>query len=114
MVRTLRAKRSTSLGTVQRVADPLGYGVKSVRSCVGQAGNVDAVKAGLTTDERVRVRDLEQKVRELECANYTLKRASPFLRREARPPTHDLGASILTTRTMLLLSVVTGSIASAG
>ena len=37
MVRTLRAELGTEHGTVQRVAEQLGYGVESVRPWVRQA-----------------------------------------------------------------------------
>ena len=37
MVRTLRAELSSEHGTIQRVANQLGYGVESVRSWVRQA-----------------------------------------------------------------------------
>ena len=78
MVRTLRAELGTSQGTVQRVANQLGYGPESVRSWVRQADIDDGVKAGVTTDEQARVRELEQEVRELKRANEILKRAASF------------------------------------
>ena len=46
MVRTLRAE----LGTAQRVALQLGYGVESVRSWVRQADIDDGVKPGVASD----------------------------------------------------------------
>ena len=73
MVRTLRAELGTSQGTTSRVAEQLGYGVESVRSWVPQAGIDDGVKAGVTTDEQTRMRELEQEVRELKRANEILK-----------------------------------------
>lgn len=77
-VRTLRAELGISQGTVQRVADQLGYGIESVRSWVRQADIDDGVKVGVTTDEHARMRELEQKVRELKRANEILKRAASF------------------------------------
>lgn len=73
MVRTLRAELGTSQGTTSRVAEQLGYGVESVRSWVRQADIDDGVKAGVTTDEQTRMRELEQEVRELKRANEILK-----------------------------------------
>lgn len=61
-----------------RVAEQLGYGVESVRSWVRQADIDDGVKAGVTTDEQTRMRELEQEVRELKRANEILKRAASF------------------------------------
>ena len=78
MVRTLRAELGTSRGTVVRVADQLGYGVESVRAWVRQADIDDGVKAGVTTDEQARIRQLEQENRELKRANEILKRAASF------------------------------------
>ena len=43
MVRTLRAELGTEHGTVQRVAEQLGYGVESVRPWVRQADIDDGV-----------------------------------------------------------------------
>lgn len=74
MVRTLRAE----LGTVQRVASQLGYGVESVRVWVKQADIDDGLVVGVSTVEARRVRDLEQEVRELRRANEILKRAASF------------------------------------
>lgn len=74
MVRTLRAE----LGTVQRVASQLGYGVESVRVWVKQADPDDGLVVGVSTVEARRVRDLEQEVRELRRANEILKRAASF------------------------------------
>lgn len=78
MVRTLRAELGTSQGTVQRVADQLGYGIESVRSWVRQADIDDGVKVGVTTDEQARMKALEQENRELKRANEILKRAASF------------------------------------
>lgn len=76
MVRTLRAELGTSQGTVKRVAEQLGSGVESVRSWVRQADIDDGVKAGVTTDEQTRLKELEQENRELKRANEILKRAA--------------------------------------
>ena len=78
MVRTLRAELGTTTGTVQRVADQLGYGVESVRTWVKQAEIDDGVVPGVTTAESRRVKELEQEVRELRRANEILKRAASF------------------------------------
>jgi transposase len=50
MVRTLRAELGTDLGTPQRVALQLGYGVESVRSWVRQADIDDGVKPDVASD----------------------------------------------------------------
>jgi len=78
MVRTLRAELGTEHGTVHRVAQQLGYGTESVRSWVRQADIDQGLTSGTTTSESVKLRDLEQEVRELRRANEILKRAASF------------------------------------
>lgn len=86
MVRQLRKELGTSQGTVQRVADQLGYGVESVRLWVKQ-GDIDAGEAaGTTTADAERIRRLEQENRELRRANEILKRASAFFAAELDRP----------------------------
>jgi transposase-like protein len=78
MVRALRAELGTEHGTVHRVALQLGYGIESVRSWVRQVDIDQGLTPGTTTSESVKVRDLEQEVRELRRANEILKRAASF------------------------------------
>lgn len=78
MVRTLRGELGTTRGTVQRVADQLGYGVESVRQWVKQAEIDEGNAPGVTTAEAERVKQLEQENRELRRANEILKRAASF------------------------------------
>jgi transposase len=78
MVRALRAELGTEHGTVHRVALQLGYGTESVRSWVRQADIDQGLTPGTMTSESVKIRDLEQEVRELRRANEILKRAASF------------------------------------
>src|SRR5919107_3051519 len=78
MVRTLRVELGTEHGTVNRVAEQLGYGVESVRLWVRQADIDDGHAPGVSTDEAARVRELEQEVRELRRAHEILKPAASF------------------------------------
>lgn len=89
-MRTLRAELGTSQGTVTRVADQPGYGVESVRAWVRKADIDDGVKAGVTTDEQARIRQLEQENRELKRANEILKRRRLS---SGRSPTANTGTS---------------------
>src|SRR4051794_40916579 len=84
--RQLRAELGTEHGTVQRVADQLGYGVESVRGWVKQADIDDGAKPGTTTEDAVRIKALEQEVRELRRANSILKSASAFFAAELDRP----------------------------
>jgi transposase len=78
MVRALRAELGTDHGTVQRVAEQLGYGTESVRLWVRQANIDEGHAPGVSTAEAKRIRDLEQENRELKRANEILKRAASF------------------------------------
>ena len=78
LVRQLRRELGTSRGTIKRVADQLGYGVESVRTWVRQFDVDSGEAAGTTTEDRARIKTLEQENKELRRANEILKRASAF------------------------------------
>lgn len=65
-------------GVVTRVARQLGVGPESVRQWVRQAEINGGTRAGLTTEERARMKELEREVRELRRANEILKAAASF------------------------------------
>ncbi len=68
----------TSKGTVQSVADQLGFGIESVRSWLRQADIDDGIRGGVTTDEQARMQHHEQETRGLERACAYLKRLVSF------------------------------------
>ena len=78
LVFRLREELGQNQGTVQRVADQLGYGVESVRSWVHQAEIDGGQRSGTTSVEAARIKALEQEVRELRRANDILKAAASF------------------------------------
>jgi len=86
LVRQLRAELGTEHGTVQRVAEQLGYGVESVRKWVAQADVDGGVRSGVSTEEAARVKALEQEVKELRRANAILRSASAFFAAELDRP----------------------------
>ena len=87
LVRQLRRELGTEHGTVQRVADQLGYGVETVRKWVKRADVDEGLKAGTSSEDRARIKALEQEVKELRRANSILKSASSFFAAELdRPP----------------------------
>ena len=86
LVRQLRAETGQRHGAVQRVAEQLGYGVESVRNWVNQADVNDGTRAGITSADAARIRDLEQEVKELRRANEILKKASAFFAAELDRP----------------------------
>jgi len=65
-------------GVVSRVARQLGIGVESLRAWVRQAEIDRGTRAGLTSEERVRMRELERENKELRRANEILKSAAAF------------------------------------
>jgi transposase len=89
LVRQLRQELGGEHGTVQRVAEQLGYGVESVRTWVRERDVTD----GLAGPDAQRVRELEaenkdlsQEVRELRRANEILRKASAFFAAELDRP----------------------------
>ena len=82
LVRELRTELGNDYGTVQRVANQLGYGVESVRAWVRRADVDDGTRPGVSSDEEARVKALEQEVKisqELRRANAILKSASAYV-----------------------------------
>jgi transposase len=65
-------------GAVTRVARQLGIGAESLRAWVHQAEIDGGVRAGLTSEERERIKVLERENRELRRANEILKSAATF------------------------------------
>lgn len=76
LVRQLRAELGTDHGTVQRIANQLGYGVESVRAWVRQADVDEGVSPGMASEEAARIKALEREVKEFRRANSILKSAS--------------------------------------
>ena len=75
LVRQLRAELGTEHGTIQRIADQLGYGVETVRKWVKRADVDEGVKPGRSSEDAARMKALEQENRELKRANEILRRA---------------------------------------
>jgi transposase-like protein len=71
-------------GTVKRVADQLGYGVESVRSWVRQAEVDGGLRAGTTSANAERIKELEQEVPGTAPSERHLECCSVFLRGGAR------------------------------
>ena len=86
LVRQLRKELGTSQGTIQRVADQLGYGPESLRKWVQRAEDDAGEAPGVTTVDAERMRQLEQENRELRRANEILRRASAFFAAELDRP----------------------------
>jgi transposase len=78
LVRQLRRELGTEHGTVLRVAEQLGYGVETVRKWVKQADVDEGLKSGTSSEDRARIKALEQENRELKRANEILRKASAY------------------------------------
>src|ERR1035437_2655401 len=65
-------------GAGARVAHSLGIGVESLRNWVRQAEIDRGARAGLTTEERRRIVELERENRELRGASEVVKSAAVF------------------------------------
>ena len=86
LVCQLRKELGTSQGTVKRVADQLGYGVESVRTWVRQFEIDSGEAAGTTSEDKAKIKTLEQENKELRRANQILKKASAFFAAELDRP----------------------------
>ena len=86
LVRQLRRELGSEHGTVQRVADQLGYGVETVRKWVKRADVDEGVKPGRSSEDAARIKTLEQEVKELRRANTILRSASAFFAAELDRP----------------------------
>jgi transposase len=64
--------------TIRSVAEKLGCTVEALRRWVRQAERDAGKRAGLTTDERQRLKQLERENFELKRANEILRKASAF------------------------------------
>jgi len=83
MVQETMERNGNDQGVVSRVARQLGIGVESLRAWVRQAEIDRGTRAGLTSEERVRMRELERENKELRRANEILKSAAAFFGRSS-------------------------------
>ena len=70
---------------IESIAAKLSINHETLRVWVRRAETDAGERPGLTTDERVRLRELERENRELRRANEILKAASAFFARELDP-----------------------------
>jgi transposase len=63
---------------IESIAGKIGCTAETLRKWVRQRERDDGKRAGLTTDERLRLRDLERENRELRRANEILRKASAY------------------------------------
>jgi len=78
MVFEHEGKHGSRWETIRSIASKIGCSSESLRKWV-QRVEVDSGRvAGVSTDERTRVKDLEREVRELRRANEILRKASAY------------------------------------
>jgi transposase len=78
MVLEHQAEHSSQWATVLSVAAKIGCAAQSLHRWVAQAERDHGVRAGLSTSERDRLKDLERENRELKRANEILRKASAY------------------------------------
>jgi transposase len=71
---------------MQAIAPKFGMAAETLRSWVRQAERDRGLKPGPTSEELVRIKELERENKELRRANEILKAASAFFARELDPP----------------------------
>jgi transposase len=78
MVQEHTAEHSSQWATIRSVGEKLGCSLEALRRWVRQAERDAGQRAGLTTDERQRLKQLERENFELRRANEILKKASAY------------------------------------
>ena len=71
-------EHSSRWAAIESVAGKIGCTAETLRRWINQSEIDDGKRAGLSTDERGRLKDLERENRELKRANEILKTASAF------------------------------------
>ena len=78
MVFEHEAEHASQWAAIRSIAERMGYTCETLRLWVRRAERDRGDRPGLTTDERVRLRELERENRELRRANEILRKASAY------------------------------------
>ena len=78
LVLTQQAAHDSQWAAIQSIAGKIGCTAETLRTWVRQTERNEGKRAGLTTDERLRLRELERENRELRRANEILRKASAY------------------------------------
>ena len=76
-----RAHHESEWAAIESVASKIGCTAETLRKWVRQAERDAGKRAGLTTDERARGKEMEREIRELKRAHEILRKASAFFAR---------------------------------
>lgn len=71
-------EHSSQWATIHAIAPKIGCTAETLRTWVRQFERDQGQRAGLTTDERERMKALEREIRELRQANEILRKASAY------------------------------------
>ena len=69
---------SSQWAAIRSIAEKIGCTAETLRRWVRQREQDQGRRAGLTTDERARMKELEREIRELRRANEILRKASAY------------------------------------
>ena len=86
LVFDMRAETGMQRGPIKRVAEQLGINVETLRTWVTRSEIDRGDRPGTTTEQLVRIRELERDNRELRRANSILRSASAFFAAELDRP----------------------------
>ena len=78
MVKEHAGDRASEWATMRSIAEKVGCSPETLRLWVRQAERDRGERAGLSADERARLKALEREVRELRQANEILRKASAY------------------------------------
>ena len=78
MVFDNQAQHSSQWAAIVAIAAKIGWSAQTLHNWVAQAERDAGVRAGLSTDERERMKALERENRELKQANEILRKASAY------------------------------------
>ena len=78
MVMEQTGEHSSESAAIKSIAAKIGCIPETLRKWVRQAQQDQGLRAGLTTDERQRLKELEREARELRRANEILRKAAAF------------------------------------
>lgn len=78
MVFEHEGEHASQWAAISSIASKVGCTTETLRNWVRQAERDTGKRAGLTTEERQRLKDLERENRELRRANEILRKASAF------------------------------------
>jgi transposase len=85
LVREQRGEHASEWAAICSIAEKSGMKPETLRGWIRRAEVDGGHRAGVTTEERERIRQLERENRELRRANEILKAASAFFARELDP-----------------------------